>query len=221
MSKWDDLKREARVVERALEEKVSAFTTITKKMERKRRAHDEENPDDKSKQGLALEIERFLSTLSDIIDRMNRANDGSTTHEAVLQRYRELHFDYNTDFKRALSAMNEKLDAQKLFQRKEANPSVDSEADAFLKERGILDASSSMANETLNVAQAVKEALLNQRESMHRTQSKGATLSSSFAGINHLVDQIRRKKLRHNTVVALVIAACVCFSLWWVVLSQL
>ncbi|RHY30206.1 hypothetical protein DYB32_004538 [Aphanomyces invadans] len=173
MSKWDDLKREARVVERALEEKVSAFTTITKKMERKPRAHDE---DDKSKQGLALEIERFLSTLSDIIDRMNRANDGSTTHEAVLQRYRELHFDYNTDFKRALVRY------------------------ALLRPI---------------------TSLLNQRESMHRTQSKGATLSSSFAGINHLVDQIRRKKLRHNTVVALVIAACVCFSLWWVVLSQL
>ncbi|RHZ03124.1 hypothetical protein DYB37_003236 [Aphanomyces astaci] len=221
MSKWDDLKREARVVERALEEKVSAFTTTAKKMERKARTHDEENPGDKTDQGLALEIERFLSTLTDIIDRMSRANDGSTTQEAVLQRYRELHFDFNTDFKRALSTMNEKLDAQKLFQRKEANPSVDSEADAFLKERGVLDASSSMANETLNVAQAVKEALLSQRESMGRSHSKGTTLSSSFASINHLVDQIKRKKVRHNAIVALVVAACVCFTLWWVVLSHL
>ncbi|CAK4920669.1 unnamed protein product [Aphanomyces euteiches] len=133
MSKWDDLKREARIVERALEEKVSAFTSMTKKMSRDPRATDEgkvsalclsnnvlhaENPGERSEQGLAIEIEQFLSSLLDIIDRMSRENDGSTTQEAVLQRYRELHFDLNTEFKRALSTMNEKLDAQKLFARK-------------------------------------------------------------------------------------------------------
>ena len=199
MSKWDELKREARIVERALEEKVSSFTSMTKKMGRDPRATDEgtvlglcepgmvfhvENPGERSEQGMALEIEQFLSSLLDIIDRMSRENDESTTQEAVLQRYRELHFDLNTEFKRALvssvdlgsfchigqSTMNEKLDAQNLFARKyvvrqevlwllylgrEANPSVDSEADAFLKERGMLDASSSMASETLRCVSVV------------------------------------------------------------------
>ncbi|KAF0683021.1 Aste57867_24874 [Aphanomyces stellatus] len=220
MSKWEELKREARVVERALEEKVVTFTSMTKKMERSTRTQDEENPGEKSEQSLAVEIEHFLSSLCDIIDRMDNVNDGSTTQEAVLQRYRELHFDFNTEFKRALSTMHEKLDAQKLFQRKEANPSVDAEADAFLKERGMLDASSSIANETLNVANAVKEALMNQREGLGRSRDKGTALSSSFAGINHLVDQIRRKKMRNNTILALVIAGCLCFTLWWVVLSH-
>ncbi|KAH9109632.1 hypothetical protein LEN26_013989 [Aphanomyces euteiches] len=221
MSKWDDLKREARIVERALEEKVSAFTSMTKKMSRDPRATDEENPGERSEQGLAIEIEQFLSSLLDIIDRMSRENDGSTTQEAVLQRYRELHFDLNTEFKRALSTMNEKLDAQKLFARKEANPSVDSEADAFLKERGLLDSSSSMASETLSVAQAVKDALFIQRESLGRTRDKSNTLSSSFGGINHLVDQIRRKKLRNNTILALVIAGLLFFTIWWVFLSHI
>lgn len=45
-------------------------------------------------------------------------------------------------------------------------------------------------------------------------------LSNSFAGINSIVAQIRRKKLRNNTILALVIAGCVCFTLWWTVLSR-
>lgn len=65
-----------------------------------------------------------------------------------------------------------------------------------------------------------KSALENQRSRFTASHGKVNTLGNSFAGINSLVEQIRRKKMRNNTILALVIAACICFTLWWTVLSK-
>lgn len=65
-----------------------------------------------------------------------------------------------------------------------------------------------------------KNSLDSQRSRFTNSRSKMNTLSNSFAGINSIVAQIRRKKLRNNTILALVIAGCVCFTLWWTVLSK-
>ncbi|OQS06943.1 hypothetical protein THRCLA_01042 [Thraustotheca clavata] len=222
--RWDDLKREARVLERALDEKVNAFATNARGMARSTRGFDEENPPNAKEQteyDLALEIEQFLSSMADIIDRMSAMSNGSMAHEAVLQRYRELYFDFNQQFKRSMSIVQEKSDAQKLFQRKEQNPSTDPAAEALLRERGMLDASRSMANDSINLAMAVKENLLNQRNQLDGSRGRVSTIGSSTQGINHLVDQIRRKKMRNNILIALTIAGCICFTLWWTILSRL
>lgn len=65
-----------------------------------------------------------------------------------------------------------------------------------------------------------KNSLDSQRARFTGSHTKMTTLSNSFAGINAIVAQIRRKKLRNNSILALVIAGCVCFTLWWVVLSK-
>ncbi len=57
-----------------------------------------QTPEQNKDHDMGLEIEQFLTSMSDIIDRMTRACDGSTTQEAVLQRYRELHFDFSSEF---------------------------------------------------------------------------------------------------------------------------
>lgn len=69
-------------------------------------------------------------------------------------------------------------------------------------------------------ALATKSALENQRSRFTASRGKVGTLSNSFAGINSLVEQIRRKKMRNNSILALVIAGCICFTLWWTVLSH-
>lgn len=68
---------------------------------------------------------------------------------------------------------------------------------------------------------ATRNALETQRRQFTSSHGKVSTLGSSFSGINTLVAQIRRKKMRNNTILALVIAGCVCFTLWWTVLSRL
>ena len=101
------------------------------------------------------------------------------------------------------------------------SPSDDLELDSLLNERRAVDSSRSMTSSIIEQAMATRNALANQRRQFTSSHGKVATLGNSFAGINALVEQIRRKKMRNNTILALVIAACICFTLWWVVLSKL
>ncbi|KAF4322967.1 hypothetical protein BBO99_00001085 [Phytophthora kernoviae] len=164
--------------------------------------------------GSARTVER---TLEDKI-----AATSVKTQDAMLQRYREVYFDFNTEFRRSMSSLQEKREAQKLFGNRTHNGhSEDVEMDSLLNERRAVDSSRSMTSSIIEQAMATKNALENQRRQFTSSHGKVATLGSSFAGINTLVDQIRRKKMRNNTILALVIAGCVCFTLWWVVLSKI
>jgi hypothetical protein len=72
-----------------------------------------------------------------------------------------------------------------------------------------------------SVAMAVKDSLHGQRAQLNRTHGKTQDLQASFGSIDTLVLSIRRKKIRNNVVLALTIAACICFVLWWSILSKL
>uniref|UniRef100_K3WQC3 Golgi SNAP receptor complex member 1 n=1 Tax=Globisporangium ultimum (strain ATCC 200006 / CBS 805.95 / DAOM BR144) TaxID=431595 RepID=K3WQC3_GLOUD len=222
---WEELRRAARTAERHLEDKIAAYTTISKTATRATTEYDVEDPpaDTANERQLALDIENTLTTLSDTINEMSAFVSTSSlkTHEAVLQRYRELYFDFKTEFRRSMSTLQEKRDAQKLFGNRSAQgTSEDAEMDSLLNERRALDSSRSMTSSIIDQALETKNSLDSQRSRFTNSRSKMNTVSNSFAGINSLVAQIRRKKLRNNTILALVIAACVCFTLWWTVLSK-
>ncbi|GAB9474691.1 hypothetical protein Gpo141_00011809 [Globisporangium polare] len=222
---WEDLRRAARTAERHLEDKIAAYTSISKAAARVATDYDVEDPpaDTTGEHQLALDIENTLTTLSDTIDEMSTFVSTSSlkTHEALLQRYRELYFDFKTEFRRSMSALQEKRDSQKLFGNRQKNGNSDDvEMDSLLNERRALDSSRSMTNSIIEQALETKNSLDSQRSRFTNSRSKVSTLSSSFAGINSIVAQIRRKKLRNNTILALVVAGCVCFTLWWTVLSR-
>uniref|UniRef100_H3GHD2 RRM domain-containing protein n=1 Tax=Phytophthora ramorum TaxID=164328 RepID=H3GHD2_PHYRM len=216
---WEDLRSSARAAERTLEDKVAAYTAVSRAQARSAAAaYDEENPPEETadERELAVDIENALAALSDTIDEMNAVVNKTSvkTQDAMLQRYRELYFDFNTEFRRSLSVLQEKRDAQKLFGNRTHNGhSDDVEMDSLLNERRAVDSSRSMTSSIIEQAMATKNALENQRRQFTSSHGKVATLGGSFAGINTLVEQIRRKKMRNNTILALVIAGCICFTL--------
>uniref|UniRef100_M4BFT0 Golgi SNAP receptor complex member 1 n=1 Tax=Hyaloperonospora arabidopsidis (strain Emoy2) TaxID=559515 RepID=M4BFT0_HYAAE len=224
---WEELRSCARAAERTLEDKIAAYKVASRAQSRGVAVvYDEENPIEETadERELAVAIENALASLSDTIDEMNAVVNTTSlkVQDAVLQRYRELYFDFNTEFRRSMSTLQEKRDAQKLFGNRSHNGhSDDIEMDSLLNERRAVDSSRSMTSSIIEQAMATRNALANQRRQFTSSHGKVATLGSSFAGINTLVEQIRRKKMRNNTILALVVAACVCFTLWWVVLSKL
>ncbi|RQM08866.1 hypothetical protein DD237_000637 [Peronospora effusa] len=224
---WEELRSSARMAERRLEDKIAAYTEFSRAQTRNSVAvYDEENPQEETadEKELAVDIENALALLSDTIDEMNIVVDKTSvkTQDAMLQRYRELYFDFNTEFRRSMSALQEKRDAQKLFgNRAHTGHSDDVEMDSLLNERRAVDSSRSLTSNIIEQAMATRNALENQRRQFTSSHGKVATLGSSFSGINTIVAQVRRKKMRNNTILALVIAGCVCFTLWWVVLSKI
>ncbi|RLN72043.1 hypothetical protein BBJ28_00006731 [Nothophytophthora sp. Chile5] len=157
------------------------------------------------------------SQLSDAIDEMSLHVSTSSvkTQDAMLQRYRELYFDFKTEFRRSMR------DSQKLFGNSSIIEYVLPSCCFYGAGTNCPHYHSLALSAGYRQAMATKGALENQRAQFTSSHGKVSTLGNSFAGINTLVEQIRRKKMRNNSILALVIAGCLCFTLWWVVLSKI
>lgn len=218
---WDQLKRDARTIERTLETKLPDLFVINSSF-KSRPENDSENPSEETRldNELVLSIENDLSTLSEIIDQMARHVE-TTSQTALLQRYRELYFDYNTEYKRTMASIQQKRESASLFSRSGVmNNGPDEETDILLRERSAVDSSRSMTDSIIGQAMAAKASLERQKERFTSSRGRVTTLTGTFTGIHSLMDQIQRKKLRNNTIIALLIAVLICFTLWWVVLSK-
>lgn len=97
---------------------------------------------------------------------------------------------------------------------------MDNETDVLLREKNAVDQSRSLTDSIIGQAMAAKSSLERQRQTFSSSHGKVTGISNSFKGINSLVDQIKKKKLRNNTILAGVIAMLICFTLWWMVLSK-
>ncbi|KAF1777200.1 Golgi SNAP receptor complex, subunit 1 [Phytophthora cactorum] len=182
---WEELRSSARTAEHTLEDKIAAYTAISRAQARSSApVYDEaENPPEEAadERSIAVDIENALASLSDTIDEMNVVVNKTSvkTQDAMLQRYREVYFDFNTEFRRSMST-------QWPFGRRRDG--------LMLNERRAVDSSRSMTSSIIEQAMATKNALENQRRQFTSSHGKVATLGNSFAGINTLVEQIRRKK---------------------------
>ncbi|ETP29114.1 hypothetical protein, variant [Phytophthora nicotianae P10297] len=104
---WEELRSSARAAEHTLEDKIAAYTAVSRAQTRSSSAvYDEENPPEETadERELAVDIENALASLSDTIDEMNVVVNKTSvkTQDAMLQRYREVYFDFNTEFRRSM-----------------------------------------------------------------------------------------------------------------------
>ncbi|KAL7693244.1 putative golgi SNAP receptor complex, subunit 1 [Plasmopara halstedii] len=220
---WEEIRNCARATEHTLEDKITTYISLIRPKVRQTVISNIEE-ESVNERKLMLDIENGLSKLSDTIDEMTVVVNKSSikAQDAILKRYREIYFDLNTKFRRSMSSLQEKRDAQSLFgDRVYSGVPEDAEMNSLLNERRTVDSTRSMTSIVIEQAMATKNALENQRRYFTSSRGKVSTVASSFTGINTLVEQIRRKKMRNNIIIAVVIAGCTCFTLWWVVLSKL
>lgn len=147
-------------------------------------------------QGLSLEIDRLLSSLSDCNDRMSHcvASPGTssrTANTALLQRYREIYFDFKREFDETASAIQKKRESAELFRgavlrgyrentaTKGGGHSSGNEDGSLMshlyREQDALGSSLRSAGSVIGQAGAVRDVLLSQRRSIlvsDRHQSK-------------------------------------------------
>eukprot|EP00639_Heterosigma_akashiwo_P029631 CAMPEP_0194687640 /NCGR_PEP_ID=MMETSP0295-20121207/16385_1 /TAXON_ID=39354 /ORGANISM="Heterosigma akashiwo, Strain CCMP2393" /LENGTH=236 /DNA_ID=CAMNT_0039576027 /DNA_START=119 /DNA_END=826 /DNA_ORIENTATION=- len=117
---WESLRREARRLESSLEDKIQSYSRLAQRLNTDILYQDVESSpslDNHEEQSLAVDIEHLLSALSDCNEKMNACvTAGSrTANSALLQRYREILFDYTTEFKNTSVAIQRKRESQELF----------------------------------------------------------------------------------------------------------
>ncbi|CAM9586183.1 unnamed protein product [Chrysoparadoxa australica] len=147
---------------------------------------------------------------------------GGAANSALLQRYREILFDYTSEYQKASTAMQRNRESRELFKRVEEGEGVggqggkrDQEMEHLLRERTAINSSLRSATGVLSQAAEARESLRYQRGLMDSTAGTLQSLSSQFPAINKVVEAIRSRSARNQAVIAATIAFCICFTLYW------
>lgn len=109
---------------------------------------------------------------------------------------------------------------------KNSSSDDDDEMKDLIKERSAVRSALHMADEYIGFAlrdplmdsQAASshQSLLDQRRRLANSQHRILGIVNRIPGVNSLMRSIQNKKGKDNVIVAVVIALCVCFILWYV-----
>eukprot|EP00904_Undaria_pinnatifida_P009012 jgi/Undpi1/5240/HiC_scaffold_2.g00521.m1 len=216
------LRREAHRLEADLEVKTQAYSRLSQRMDSDI-LYDAEDPvDGTQEQLLAGEIDQLLSALGECNERMGAqvAKGGRKADSAMLQRYREILFDFSTEFKKTSAAMQRKREATELFKSsrvQQGSPSGggDYEQEHLLREQNAIHSSLQSATGVLGQAAEARESLRLQRATLGAASSTLSSMQSRFPSINRVVESIRKKKAKDRFIIACVIAGCIVFTLYF------
>ncbi|PRP81362.1 hypothetical protein PROFUN_11049 [Planoprotostelium fungivorum] len=125
--------------------------------------------------------------------------------------------EYQRELKRLKTSSREAYErAQLLKGSKGYQPNTSSaSSEILMRERSHINTSTSMANDTLGVAQATREQLAAQTNIIMGSNTKMRGLEGQFPGVSNLIGAIKSRRHRNNLVIASTIAVCICFILWW------
>jgi len=247
-SSFDGLKREATRLERHIEERVGIYQELSQRLSdpsttNPRRpvggasSHldaaetgqsssllsNDVNAILKEEQSLSAEIERLISTMSELNKKMASIaeSSGRSQQTLLVRRYREILYDYSTDFKKIRANIARKRDEAELFKRRNGtlaggnDNSKGSDMDHLLREKNAISNSLLSATSVIGQAREIHGDLRTQRTMLHGVSGTMANLTANVPGINRLIESIRKKKNKDNMVVSGVIATCILFSLWY------
>ncbi|KNC98371.1 uncharacterized protein SPPG_06079 [Spizellomyces punctatus DAOM BR117] len=180
-----------------------------------------------STKGAELELDHLLAKLTSVVNSMAQSLDSvpssvptnpSMMH--MLQRHRDILYDYSKEFKRTKANITAARDhADLLSSVREDISSYRSPGmgmqDYLLTERGKIDGSHRMADEVLEQAYTTRAELHDQRSVLYNTRGRMGGVLARFPLVNDLISRIGAKKRRDSLIMAGVISFCVCFLVWY------
>ncbi|KAK1923574.1 snare region anchored in the vesicle membrane C-terminus-domain-containing protein [Papiliotrema laurentii] len=216
---WDNARRHARALETALDAKLASYSRIASAIARGPGG----SSTDDGPGGYKLveeEIEELLAKLEQAIDDLTTlinspSQPPSTSMQHAAQRHRDNLDDYRRDFLRARNNVDQAIQRTNLLGsvRKEIRADLSefksSQTDALLQDRGRIDSSHRMLDETLDQAYATREDFAQQRSALRSIESRMGGVLSQMPGINSLITMIRSRRRRDSIIVGCVVAFCV------------
>ncbi|KAK4058418.1 protein transport protein gos1 [Microbotryomycetes sp. JL221] len=177
-------------------------------------------------QDLEHEIDGTLDTFAAQIERL--ANFHATAHPPpsasathALERHRDVLQDYKRDYARTKASLREAEQRANLLGsvREEISAfksaSQSSATDSLLAERGRIDNSHRMTDETLSQAYATRAEFAAQRSGLTGIQSRMSGVVSQVPALNSVISMINSRRRRDSVIMGSVMAGCILFLLWF------
>ncbi|KAJ3093727.1 Golgi SNAP receptor complex member 1, partial [Physocladia obscura] len=131
----------------------------------------------------------------------------------VLQRHREILYDYSREFNRTRQTISsarahaDLLSGSSMISRNDTNSGM-SVHDRLLNERDHIDGAHGIADSVLEQANLTREALDEQGRMLANARGRLGGVLGRFPAINNLVQKINTKKRRDQIVIAVVLGVC-------------
>jgi len=219
----DTLKRDARRIENALDQKLTSFSKFSAHFTQETLLGESGSISQSgdSAQSMSIEIQDLIRELTEINERMAGClNDADRTHSTALaytqQHHRQRLRDYEQDYRRVRAAIEAaKAQAELLStvrkdisQYKAGSGDVSREESA-LRERSALGSASDELSRVLGSAMANRDALAQQRNTVEASIGRMKAAAALLPGVNALLFRIRRRKARDMIIVSVMTVALV------------
>lgn len=220
---WEDQRREARRLENTLDTKLGQFAKLCSGYEQSYSRGEGGLATDQLMDSKAAELERMLSQLSDVNDRMKGTLAGrSDTRSHTLTRHRDILHDYQQEFRRHNSSLIASRDRVQLLRGSTEKSSLlgsqgHTSSGALLRERGQISGANSALDEVMGTATAISGRVSEQSQLFENIGNKVLAVGAKFPAINGVINAVRRKKSKDTIILASVIAVCtVLILIYWI-----
>ncbi|KAJ1558304.1 hypothetical protein HK405_013984, partial [Cladochytrium tenue] len=171
------------------------------------------------------DLEDLMRKLSNVVNSMAAFLDMQAPVSAnpsmmhMLQRHRDILYDYSKEFKRTKSNLSAARDHAQLLGggSMDDHPFRNSSAQEYLlSERNKIDGAHGMADQVLEQAYETREQLDAQRRMLQGSRTRLGGTMNRVPLVNQLLARIGAKKRRDAIVVAVVVAVCVTLLLIYI-----
>ncbi|KAL1925623.1 uncharacterized protein VTP21DRAFT_506 [Calcarisporiella thermophila] len=220
----DFLRKQARQLEHEIEIKLVAFSKMGASTS-SRANHGSFLTDGPSgNEAAELEIDELLKKLTIVVNSMNEfterpsANRISSSLVHVIQRHRDMLYDYSKEFRKTRANLRSMREHNELLSqiRDDMNKPSSSNTEHLLTERNRIDNSHRMTDMLLEQAYSTRENLDKQRSLLQGANRRLVGLVGQIPGINTLINRIHTRRRRDTFIMAGVISTCICLILlYW------
>lgn len=231
---WDELRQQARQLENEIDAKLMSFSKLCSNyLARDHSSHYlgfdyGSSPSSTSFETMTNEIEKLLERLTEINRQMTETNSlihGSNTAAShTLQRHYEICQDYRREFERTKANIRNFQTREDLLMHSSNSshsshhhePLSNRRQEHYTREHEHLTNSHKLVDRALDMASTIKKDLTNQRRYFAQISHKVNALATRVPLMNSLLQRIKIKKRKDSLVLALVIALCLIFLLFYI-----
>ncbi|KAI0308269.1 v-SNARE protein [Multifurca ochricompacta] len=213
MTTYDSLHRQCRTLESLFDTKLTSYARLAASISRAGTEHDlEAGP---SWREAESEVEDLLEKTNAALDAVAQDTDSPPSQSMLraIQRHRDVYQDYGREFRRTKANVQAAIDQANLLSgvRNDIDAFKSSAAEALLAERGRIDSSHQMIDETLEQAHETRTEFARQRSSLGAIQTRMVGVLNTIPGINNVLSMIHKRRRRDTYIIGGLIGICLFF----------
>jgi len=218
MTTYDSLHRQCRTLESLFDAKLTSYARLVASLSRTGADHDlEAGPSWRDAESEVGDLLEKLGETNSALDAVAQDTDNPPSQSMLraIQRHRDVYQDYGREFRRTKANVQAAVDQANLLSgvRNDIDAYKSSAAESLLAERGRIDSSHQMIDETLEQARETRTEFSRQRSSLGTIQTRMVGVLNTVPGINNILSMIHKRRRRDAYIIGFLIGICLFFLL--------